>query len=194
MAIPRYQKTLKDSFWHALVTTMKRNDELDTEFHFAALTNKLWRAEYLLSEKKVNVNSGDGFAIRFAVESGHDEMVRLLVEHKANVNAKEGEALIRAAVLGRTEIALELLAAGADPSLRDCRALLLADAKGDARLVGAILRSGKDMTSGAKFLLGEARKAGDDKKAAFFKDYLDGRAAQNAPYRPKLQGGPFRPK
>lgn len=194
MAIPRYQKTLKDSFWQALVTTMKRNDELDMEFHFAALNNMLWRAEYLLTDKKINVNSGEGFAIRFAVENGHDEMVRLLIAHRADVNAKGGEALIRAAALGRTEIALELLAAGADPSLRGGRALLLADAKDDSRLIGAILRTGRDMSAGAKLLLDEARKSGDLKKASLYKEYLDNRAAQKAPYRPKLQGGPFRPK
>jgi hypothetical protein len=194
MAIPRYQKTLKDSFWQAFVTTMKRNDELDMEFHFAALTNKLWRAEYLLSEKKVNVNSGDGFAIRFAVESGHDDMVKLLIEYKADVNAKEGDALIRAAALGRTEIALDLIDAGADAGLRDCRALRLADAKNDFRMVSAMLRRGRGLEKGVNELLEAAQKSGDAKKVAVYREYLAGETAKRAPQRPKLQGGPFRPK
>lgn len=190
----RFQKTLKDSFWQALVQTFKRNDELENEFHFAALTNKLWRAEFLLDEKKVDVNSGQGFAIRFAVEGKHTDMIHLLIEHKADVNAKEGEALIRAAALGYTDIALDLIGAGANPALRDGRALRLADAQNDTRMIGAMLKNGRGMEKVAEELLADARRNGGADKVALYKNYLDAQAAKAAPARPKLQGGPFNPK
>jgi ankyrin repeat protein len=190
----RFEKTLKDRFWQALIQTFKRNDELENEFHFAALTNKLWRAEFLLEEKKVDVNSGGGFAIRFAVEGKHTDMVHLLIQHKADVNAKEGEALIRAAALGYTDIALDLIMAGANPSLRDGRALRLADAQNDTRLISAMLKHGKGLEKTAEELLADARKNGGAEKVALYKNYLDTQAAKAMPSRPTLQGGPFNPK
>jgi ankyrin repeat protein len=190
----RYEKTLKDRFWHALVPTFKNVDDLEREFHFAALTNKLWRADYLLSEKNVDVNSGNGFAIRFAVDGNHWAMVQRLIEAKADLNVQDGEPLIKAAAKGFTDIAVDLLLAGADPSLRDCRALRLADAKDDIRLISAILKSGKDVEKGAKELLDQAHAQGDIKRAAVYKEYLDGQAARRIPARPPLQGGPFNPK
>lgn len=190
----RFEKTHKDRFWQALIQTFKRNDELENEFHFAALTNKLWRAEYLLVEKKVDVNSGQGFAIRFAVEGKHTDMVHLLIEHKVDVNAKEGEALIRAAALGYTDIALDLLMAGANPALRDGRALRLADAQNDTRLLSAILKYGKGLEKTAEELLADARKNGGAEKVTLYKNYIDAQAAKAMPSRLTLQGGPFNPK
>jgi ankyrin repeat protein len=190
----KFEKTLKDRFWQALIQTFKRNDELENEFHFAALTNKLWRAEYLLAEKKVDVNSGQGFAIRFAVEGKHTDMIHLLIAHKADVNAKEGEALIRAAALGLTDIALDLIGAGANPSLRDGRALRLADAQNDTRMISAMLKYGRGLEKVTEELLAEARKQGGAEKVALYKNYLDMQAAKHMPVRPKLQGGPFNPK
>lgn len=183
-----YDRTLSDRFWQALygniVTSQSRVDE---SLQFAALTNKLWRAEFLLGEKKADPDTGDGFCVRQAAEDGHCEMIRLLARHGADMNAKDGQALVNAAARGHVDAAKTLIELGADASRQDYAALRIADEKNDTAFIRALLNSGQDFTRVANELMAVADGTGAFDKAGLYRQYLENRsrpAAGAAAVRP----------
>lgn len=169
-----YEKSLSDSFWlNVWGRHISDKNRIAESLQSAALNNNLWRAEYLLTEKKADVNTGDGFCVRWAAESGHCEMIRLLARHGADINAKDGEALIRAAGNGHVAAAKTLLENGADVSKQNYQALRVADQRGDAAFIRTLLNSGHDFTKVATELMEAAGGAGLFDKAGLYSQYLD---------------------
>ncbi len=176
-----YDRKLADRFWHALWGKSETDKKkLDESLQYAALTNKLWRAEFLLTEKTADPNTGDGFCVRWAAEGGHSEMIRLLARHGADMNAKNGEALIRAARHGHVATAKTLLENGADASKQNFAALRIADACNDAAFVRTLLNCGQDFTAVAQELMDTAGGLGQFDKAGLYKQYLDAKARPSA--------------
>lgn len=176
-----YNKSLSDKFWLTLYgNIVKDQGRLDQSLQNAALNNNLWRAEFLLSRKKANPNSGDGFCVRWAAEDGHCEMIRLLARHGADMNAKDGQALINAASRGHVDVAKTLLENGADATRQDYAALRTADAANDTAFIRTLLNSGQDFTRVANELLGAADGIGAFDKAGLYRQYLDSRAKPSA--------------
>ena len=176
-----YDKTLSDRFWHTLWGKSQADKaKLDESLQYSALSNKLWRAEFLLTEKKADPNTGDGFCVRWAAEGGHSEMIRLLARHGADMNAKNGEALVRAARGGHVATAKTLLENGADASKQDFAALRLADAANDAAFIRTLLNSGQDFTAVANELMDTAGGLGQFDKAGLYKQYLDAKSRPSA--------------
>ena len=176
-----YEKSLGDKFWYTLYgksETDKRR--LAESLQYAALTNKLWRAEFLLSEKKIDPNTADGFGVRWAAESGHCEMIRLFARFGADMNAKDGEALVRAAKKGHVSVAKTLLENGADATRQNCRALSIADEANDTAFIRTLLNSGQDFTGVAQKLMDAADGRGQFDKGALYRQYLDSRAKPSA--------------
>lgn len=176
-----YDRKLSDRFWYTLYGKSETGQrKLNESLHYAALTNKLWRAEFLLSEKGAQVNSGDGFCVRWAAESGHNEMIRLLARHGADMNAKDGEALLRACKRGFVDVAKTLMENGADPTRQNCASLRIADEAGDKALIRALLNAGHDMRETAEKLLEKAEASAQNDKAALYRQYLDAKASAAA--------------
>lgn len=135
-----YTPSLGDKFWHAVWLSGYSGKELEQEFHYAAMVGKLWRAEYLLNEKKVDISSRDSFAVRWAANGGFDEMLKLLFRHGGvDVNAREGEALIRAVSKGHYAAAAILLENGADPAQQDFKSLRTAYKRKDMAMLAQLL-------------------------------------------------------
>lgn len=135
-----YTPSLGDKFWHAVWLSGRSEKELEQDFHYAAMVGKLWRAEYLLNEKKVNIASGDNFAVRWAANGGHADMLALLFRHAGvDANARDGEALIRAASLGHHAAAAVLLEHGADPARQDFKSLRAAYERKDMAMLAQLL-------------------------------------------------------
>ncbi len=135
-----YAPSLGDKFWHAIGLSGRSNKELEQDFHYAAMVGKLWRAEYLLNEKKVDIASRDSFAIRWAANGGHADMLKLLFRHGgADVNARDGEALIRAVSQGHHAAAAVLLENGADPARQDFKSLRDAHKRKDMAMLAQLL-------------------------------------------------------
>lgn len=172
-----YERTLADRFWLATWGRFLSDEKrLAQALHYAALTNRLWRAKYLLQDKKAHPDSDDGRAVRLAAEGGHNEMIRLLAHHGADMNAKNGEALLRAAKNGFVATAKTLIENGADIGLQNFKALHVADAANDTAMIRTLLNSGQDAQSHAAGLLKKAEEAGNETKAALYRQYLDAQA------------------
>lgn len=135
-----YTPTLGDKFWHAVWLSGRSAKELEQDFHYAAMVGKLWRAEYLLNEKKVDIASRDSFAVRWAANGGDAEMLKLLFRHGgADVNARDGEALIRAVSQGHHAAVAVLLENGADPARQDFKSLRDAYKRKDIAMLAQLL-------------------------------------------------------
>lgn len=176
--IPRnpYKPTLGDRFWRSVWLPGREKKELEEDFHYAALVGKLWRAEFLLSEKKVDIASRDNFALRWAANGGHTGMLQLLFRHGGvDVNAKDGEALIRAATGGHHAAAALLLEHGADPARQDYKALRTAHDKKDEPMIAMILASAKDAGGVVRELLAavQAEETPNKAMAHLYQNYLD---------------------
>lgn len=184
-----YQKSLSDKFWHALWLPREKR-ELETAFHYAVTVNKLWRAEFLLNEEKVNIASGDNFAVRWAANGGHVDMLHLLFRHGGvDVNAKEGDALIRAVRQGHHAAAALLLEKGADIAQQECRALHLAHEKNDMSMLALLLSSGQDVRIPVRALYAAAQEeqnpqAADRARLHLYQRYLDDSGATPPPSSP----------
>jgi len=183
----RYKPTFADKFWKIASAPFKEMKDLEADFHYAATTNMLWRAEYLLTEKGVNIASGNNFALRWAANGGHDEMLRLLFRHGGvDVNAKEGEALIRAVTRGHAGAVALLLEHGADVSAQDHKALHLAHDKNNIGLLAQLVTGGQDLRQAITALHADAVEKDDGSPAheARLKLYGDYLARQTPPRQP----------
>lgn len=173
-----YSPSLGDKFWFALgMGTTKR--EFEEEFHYAAVVGKLWRAEYLLNDKKVDIASRDNFAVRWAANGGHAEMLQLLFRHGGvDANARDGEALIRAVRNEHHAAAAVLLENGADPTRRDFKALREAYRRNDVPMLAQLLPAAPTaaplLSEWVAQIKDPARKpqADDAAKIALFNRYL----------------------
>ena len=174
-----YAPSLGDKFWHAVWLSGRSDKELEQDFHYAATVGKLWRAEYLLNEKKVDIASGDSFAVRWAANGGYSDMLKLLFRHGGvDVNARDGEALIRAVSQGHHAAAAVLLENGADPVRQDFKAIREAYKRKDMPMLAQLLPA----ASSARPLVAEwvaalkdpARKpeADDAAQLRLFSNYL----------------------
>jgi len=183
----RYKPTLADRFWKKVSAPFKEMKDLEVDFHYAATTNMLWRAEYLLTVKGVNIASGDNFAVRWAANGGHEEMLRLLFRHGGvDVNAKNGDALIRAVTREHAGAVALLLEHGADISMQDYKALHLAHEKNNISLLAQLLTSGQDARGVVATLHAEALEKDDgsiahEARLRLYSDYL---APQNPARKP----------
>jgi Ankyrin repeats (3 copies) len=171
----RYTPTFLDKCWKFFGNADKKPSELEKELHYAALTNLLWRAEFLMTEKKISPTSRDNFAIRWAAHGGHNQMIMMLLDHGADLNARDGEALVRALENGHPDTALLLVEKGARVGEQGGRALFLADDIGNLPLVCRMLSSPEDLTATARALKERAAEKGDEKLKAIYDDYLSGR-------------------
>jgi hypothetical protein len=154
-----YKPTLGDKFWRVAWLPGRERRELEEDFHYAVTVGKMWRAELLLSEKKVNIASGDNFAVRWAANGGHVDMLGLLFRHGGvDVNAKEGDALIRAVENRHHAAAALLLEHGAAVSKQDYKALRRAASRHDAAMVAHLLAAAKDARAVVQELLSAAEQ------------------------------------
>lgn len=186
----RYKPTFADKFWKVVSAPFKEMKDLEVDFHYAATTNMLWRAEYLLTEKGVDIASGNNFAVRWAANGGHDDMLRLLFRHGGvDVNAKEGDALIRAVTRGHTSTAGILLDHGADISQQEYKALHLAHEKNNISLLAQLVSSGQDLVAEVAKLHADAVENNDGSAAhqarlKLYGDYLGHSAPKRKPPAP----------
>ncbi|HEX2752095.1 MAG TPA: ankyrin repeat domain-containing protein [Alphaproteobacteria bacterium] len=183
----RYKPSFADKFWKIVNAPFKEMKDLEVDFHYAATTNMLWRAEYLLTEKGVDIASGNNFAVRWAANGGHDDMLRLLFRHGGiDVNAKEGDALIRAVTRGHTSTVGLLLEHGADIAQQEYKALHLAHEKNNISLLAQLVTSGQDLRETIAALHADAVEKNDESPAhqARLKLYGDYLAQQIPPRKP----------
>lgn len=167
-----YTPTLGDKFWRMAWLPARRDDELEHDLHYAATVGKLWRAEHLLTEKKVDIASGDNFAIRWAANGGHVPMLELLLRHGGvDVNAKEGDALIRAVENRHHAAAAFLLSHGADAAHQDFKALRIAAGRNDAAMMAHLLASTKNAQPLVRALVASAQKENSAIDAACLRLY-----------------------
>lgn len=191
-----YKKTLSDRFWKSVILPFRERKDLEIDFHYATTTNMLWRAEYLLTEKGVDIASGDNFAVRWAANGGHDEMLRLLFRHGGvDVNAKEGDALIRAVTKNHPKAVSVLVEHGADVTAQAYKALHIAHEKNNIEILAELVTSGADLRAVVAALHADALENNDgsaahDARLKLYGDYLKS-AAPDAPKPPK--GTPPRP-
>lgn len=173
-----YKPSVSDRFWKTVSAPFKDQKDLALDFEYAAMTNKLWRAEYLLKEKGVNIASSDHFALRWAANGGHDEMIRLLMRHGGtDVNAKNGDALIRAVTQNKPAVVDVLLEYGADIAQQEFKALHLAHEKNNIVVLSQLISSGQDLRAPVAHLHADAEKQDDGSHAAaarlkLYSDYL----------------------
>lgn len=189
----RYKPSFADKFWKVVSAPFKERKDLEIDFHYAATTNMLWRAEYLLTEKGVDIASGNNFAVRWAANGGHDDMLRLLFRHGGvDVNAKEGDALIRAVTRGHASTVGLLLEHGADIAAQEYKALHLAHEKNNISLLAQLVTSGQNVRDVVTVLHADAVEKNDGSPAhqarlKLYGDYL----AQHSP--PRKPPAPPRP-
>lgn len=172
-----YKPTTGDKFWRAVWLPGRDKKELEHDLHYAATVGKLWRAELLLSEKGVDIASGDNFAVRWAANGGHADMLALLFRHGGvDVNAKDGDALIRAAKNGHHAAAALLLDHGADVSRQDYKALRIAAERSDAAMIAHLLSAAKDAQTVVREILTSAEeqeRPADKACLRLYRNYLD---------------------
>lgn len=182
----RYSKTVADSFWLAFGGGSRRSEkkEIDGSLHYAALTNKLWRADFLIRVRKADVKTSDDFCIRWAAKHGYIEMMSLLLDHGADVNAKDGEPLINAIEKGHDMAATFLLDHGADASLHKGKALVLAHHKENLLMLGRMLASKAPLDNIACELLEKARAEERENLVTLYERHL-GITPPPAPKMPK---------
>lgn len=186
-----YKPTFSDRFWKSVIAPWREMKDLEIDFHYAATTNMLWRAEYLLTEKGVDIASGNNFAVRWAANGGHDEMLRLLFRHGGvDVNAKEGDALIRAVTKNHPKAVAVLLEHGADIALQDFEALRIAHDKNNIAILAELVTSGQDVRSVVATLKAEAEENNDGSAAHEARLKLYGDYLKSAPPKPPFGAAP----
>lgn len=191
-----YKPTFSDRFWKSVILPFREMKDLEIDFHYAATTNMLWRAEYLLTEKGVDIASGNNFAVRWAANGGHDDMLRLLFRHGGvDVNAKEGDALIRAVTKNHPKAVALLLEHGADVSAQEYKALHIAHQKNNIEILAELVTSGADVRGVVTALRAEALENNDGSAAhearlKLYGDYLK----STAPDTPKPPKGSTPPR
>lgn len=191
-----YKPTFSDRFWKTVSAPFKEMKDLEIDFHYAATTNMLWRAEYLLTEKGVNIASGNNFAVRWASNGGHDEMLRLLFRHGGvDVNAKEGDALIRAVTKNHPKSVAVLIEHGARIAEQDFKALHLAHEKNNIEILAELVTSGQDLRAVVATLREEALQNNDgsgahEARLNLYGDYLKSSAPSDTPKPPKGNSPP----
>lgn len=77
----------------------------------------------LLLDNGADVNTEDGYPLRWAAMNGHTEIVRILIKYGADVNVEKGISLRWAATRGHAKIVRLLLNAGAvyNSSISKCK-------------------------------------------------------------------------
>lgn len=190
-----YKPTLGDKFWRVAWLPGREKRELEEDFHYAVTVGKMWRAELLLSEKKVNIASGDNFAVRWAANGGHVDMLGLLFRHGGvDVNAKDGDALIRAVEKRHHAAAALLLDHGADVSKQDYKALRRAASRSDAAMVAHLLAAAKDAQAVVQELLSAAEQPEHPADKACLRLYQNYLAQNKNGIKPQdKNGAPPRP-
>lgn len=170
-----YKPGLMDRFWKAVWLPGREGRQLEEDLHYAATTGNLWRAHLLLKDKKVDIASGDNFAVRWAAAGGHTDMLHLLFAHGGvDVNAKDGEALIRAAARGHHAAAALLVEKGADITRQDFKALREADRRKDTAMIAHLLAAPQDAADAVRALLAAAREEqpADPARLRLYQTYL----------------------
>jgi len=181
-----YKPTLGDKFWRMAWLPGREGRELEEDFHYAVTVGKMWRAELLLSEKKVNIASGDHFAVRWAANGGHVDMLNLLFRHGGvDVNAKDGDALIRAVTQRHHAAAALLIDHGADVSRQDYKALRTAAARSDAAMVAHLLAAAKDAQAVVQELLTAAEQQEHPAEKSCLRLYQAYLARNDSGHRPQ---------
>ncbi|MBW7909664.1 MAG: ankyrin repeat domain-containing protein [Alphaproteobacteria bacterium] len=187
-----YKPSLGDRFWRSVWLSGREKAELEQDFHYAATVGKLWRAELLLTEKGVDIASGNNFAVRWAARGGHTEMLKLLFRHGGvDVNAKDGEPLINAVTYAHHACAGLLLDNGADVSRQDFKALRLAHDKKNEAMLAMLLARAKNASAVVAELIATLQAEETPNKAMLhlYQNYADGTPPLNNSPPPK-NGGP----
>lgn len=179
----RFKPTFRDRFWKFAAGPFKSDAEFDEDLHYAAVTNMLWRAEYLIEQKGADIHSSDNFCIRWAANGGHAEMISFLLEKGADVHAKDDEALIRAVARGKLPAIDVLVKAGAKPSAQKNKALLIAHKNKDIKIIETLLSSPEDLSEIAAVLKKDAFKLKNLSLEMTYMAYIHKRKA--APPAPK---------
>lgn len=188
-----YKPSLGDRFWRSVWLPGREKAELEQDFHYAATVGKLWRAELLLTEKGVDIASGNNFAVRWAARGGHTEMLKLLFRHGGvDVNAKDGEALINTVTFAHHACTGLLLDNGADVSRQDFKALRLAHDKKDEAMLAMLLARAKDADAVVAELIAALQAEETPNKAMLhlYQNYMDGRLPPRNNIPPPENGGP----
>ena len=183
----RFKPTFRDRFWKFAAGPFKSKDEINEDLHYAAVTNMLWRAEYLIEEKGADIRSGDNFCIRWAANGGHADMISFLLEKGADVHAREDEALIRAVARGKLPAIEVLMKAGAKPNAQENKALRIAHKNKDIKIIETLLSSPENMTEIVTLL---KKDAFDRKNLSLEMTYMvyihNHKVAPSAPKPPKI--------
>lgn len=183
----RFKPTLRDRFWKFATGPFKSKGEFDEDLHYAAVTNMLWRAEYLIEEKGADVHSSDNFSIRWAANGGHADMIRFLLEKGADVHARDDEALIRAVARGKLPAIEVLMKAGAKPNAQENKALLIAHKNKDIRIIETLLSSPENMLEIVTKLKKDAFEHKNLSLEMTYMVYIHNhKAAPSAPKPPKI--------
>ena len=184
----KYKMKLSDKFWKVWSLPFLTEKELQEALHYAAVTGQVWRAHFLLTEKKADVTTKDNLALRWAARGGHAELIEIFLDHGADINAKDGEPLIWAMQFGRKETALLLVEKGADLSSRHHEALRTAHAQNDRDFLKAMLASKQDLRAAVAGLLQQAEEANNKGLTALYAGYL----ADKRPFLPPPKGPDLR--
>ena len=130
-----------------------------------------------LIEEGAEPKANDSYALRWAAEYGHLEIVELLIKNGADSKADNSSALQWAATNGHLKIVKLLLKSGADPKANNSLGLQLAAKNGHLEVIKLLLEAGADPKADDSYALqlaaGNGRleivklllKAGADPKA-----------------------------
>ncbi len=186
----RYKPTLLDWFWKTARAPYKQAAELADDLHYAAVTNNLWRTQFLLDEYKVDANANQNRALVWAARAGHTEMCTLLLKYGADINAREGTPLIWALSHGHQDTAAAFVDAGADITCRKFEAVYSAAEQKNTALLQKMFRSKYDLRPVAEKLLEKATKNNQTDMVRLYQDYLDKKADEKPLPKQKPPQGP----
>ena len=117
------------------------------------IKNNLFRSKYIFDKELlkidnlgiVDIHADDDYALRWAAEKGHFEIVKFLVENGANIHADGDSALCLAAEEGHFKIVKFLIKNGADIHAIGDYALCVAAENGHFKVVKFLLENGANI-------------------------------------------------
>ncbi len=136
--------SLSDRFWK-LNLKLAKNEVMQEEFNYAAITGKLWRLDYLINNKKIDIGFEDNLAIRWAANGGFNDVIDFLILHGADIHAKEDDAIVKAAGNGQIKTVEKLLKMGLKINTQDGEALILAAGNDKDVMVRFLINNGIDL-------------------------------------------------
>ena len=101
-----------------------------------------------LVENGVDIHTDDDYALKYAAEYGHLELVKCLVGLGANINSQDGFALRYASDNGHLGVVKYLIEAGADIHAGVDGALRVASANGHLEVIKCLIEAGADIHAG----------------------------------------------